>query len=526
MKLQLASLLMMSAFSTVAMSHRSDASDTALEHPLVRIDAGELRGSVSEQAHVFRGIPYAAPPTGTLRWRAPQPPPAWEQTRDAQTFGPRCVQPKMLGKMQARDDSRVHSEDCLYLNVWGPAQRGEKPSAVMVWLHGGGFAYGAGDAPRTSGEGFAGRGVVLVTLNYRLGYFGHFAHPLLTAENADGVKGNYALLDVLAALRWVQRNIHAFGGDPNNVTLFGFSAGGTYAEMLMSVPQARGLFHRVISQSAPALMDWPTLSEAEHVGAAVAREAGFVQGSVADLRAVPAEAIVAATHVSDVRGPRPIIDGSLLSEHPAESMRSARSRPVDLLIGWTNFEGVGRAMAPAAFDVSAEALIASLNVPAERIQSLYNPGGKKTLQQIAADVQGDIDIVAGARFVARETAARGAKVYAYQMSYVAEALRPMLPGAPHGGDMIYVFNTLAAEPMLRGRASTRDRETAETINAYWASFAKTGDPNGDERVAWPSYSPQQPHWIEFTNAGPAVHQGQALDRLDVVETALLGEISE
>jgi para-nitrobenzyl esterase len=264
----------------------SSAPDT----PVVVIESGILAGKATGDVERFLGIPYAAAPVGALRWRPPQPVVAWQGARPATEFGNDCVQNRPSWERMTSD--RPLSEDCLYINVWRPVGRADTLLPVMVWVHGGGFVMGTPSTPALEGSALARQGVVVVSFNYRLGRFGFFAHPALTAAQRSELLGNYGLMDQLAALRWVQRNIATFGGDPDNVTIFGESAGGTSVLQLMAIEQARGLFHRAIAQSSGGRDRWPNLNEATHrpsaeaIGERFAMEAGFHAATVEDLRSI------------------------------------------------------------------------------------------------------------------------------------------------------------------------------------------------------------------------------------------------
>ncbi|WP_032986273.1 carboxylesterase/lipase family protein, partial [Cronobacter malonaticus] len=274
-----------------------------LESPTVTTTHGDVRGLTENDIAVWRGIPYAAPPVGERRWRAPQPLTAWQGVRDATAFSAASWQNAGFCRELAGGDPGAFSEDCLYLNVWAPATR-ETPLPVMVWLHGGGFTLGAGSLPPYDGQALARRGVVLVTINYRLGHLGFFAHPALEGEDPAGPVYNFALLDQIAALRWVQDNIAAFGGDRDNVTLFGESAGARSVLSLMASPLAKGLFHKAIVQSGYTLPDIPR-RKALLNGAALTRHLGLDNPTAADLRALPADTFWPLT-APYVTGPAPI----------------------------------------------------------------------------------------------------------------------------------------------------------------------------------------------------------------------------
>jgi para-nitrobenzyl esterase len=299
----------------------------------VKTRSGVLEGTTTDEGRVrvFKGVPYAAPPVGPLRWKAPAPPAAWTGVRKADAFGTQCMQPPVFSDIVF---DRPASEDCLYLNLWAPASDAAARLPVMVWIHGGGYQAGASHEPRHDGVRLARNGVVVVTLNYRLGVFGFLAHPMLSSDDPRGVSGNYGLLDMVAALQWVRDNVAAFGGDPGNVTIFGESAGSFAVNALMVAPQARGLFGKVIGESGahfgPSLST-PTRQAAEANGEKFAAALGAT--TAAALRAQGAEAVLAAAAKWQPWF-SPAIDGVVLTEPVAATFAAGRQAPVPLLAGW------------------------------------------------------------------------------------------------------------------------------------------------------------------------------------------------
>src|SRR6188474_3415681 len=300
----------------------------------VTVDSGKLAGTTgaNPETRVFKGIPFAAPPVGANRWRAPQPVAKWSEVRPAAEYAPRCTQ----GGRRQNANAPPTSEDCLYLNVWTTAESASERRPVMVWLYGGGFSGGAGSEPRYAGDGLARKGAVVVTLNYRLGSLGFFAHPQLAAEAPSKTSGNYAMQDAIAALQWVQRNIAAFGGDPGNVTVFGESAGANLTGALVASPRAKGLFQRAIAQSGGymglAMARTGTLARAEGAGAKALADAGIA--SIADARAKPAADVLTA-----LRGPNLVVDGYWIPEDLSLTFAKGRQNAVDLLVGSNKDEG-------------------------------------------------------------------------------------------------------------------------------------------------------------------------------------------
>jgi para-nitrobenzyl esterase len=429
------------------------------------------------------------------------------------------------------------AEDCLFLNVWSPASATSGAKLpVMVWIHGGGFVGGNGSFPMTSGAQFAKHAVVLVSLNYRLGRFGFFAFPALGRERPDETKGNYAYMDQIAALQWVKRNIAVFGGDPNNVTIFGFSAGGVSVHSLLASPMARGLFHRAIAQSGGSrdsvLTARPMREDgvdpnypvsAETIGVTFARSMG-IEGTdpaaLASLRALSAEQVLRGAPAQPGTNPpsietTPILDGKLVTE-TAETAYKARRQPrLPLLLGSNSADTAGNRIKAT----TKEQLFARYGQWSAQAKAAYDPDGSTELAALVARANDDFGQAEPARFAANAFAANGSPVYLYRFSYVQAAMREqMRAGAPHGGEIGYVFDTLSAG---RGGAPTpEDQAVARLAHGYWVNFAKTGDPNGSGLPAWPRHDPGKDLIFDFRPDGSA---GAGADprkaRLDVTELA-------
>jgi para-nitrobenzyl esterase len=508
--------------------------------PLVRVDGGELQGVAADGVESFKGIPFAAPPVGDLRWRPPQPAAPWTGVRQAAEFGADCMQGRFGPPPAAAagaPPARVPSENCLFLNVWRPESA--RPGAklpVMVWIHGGGFTGGSGASPNTSGAQFAKQGVLLVSANYRLGRFAFFAFPALGREHPGETKGNYAYMDQIAALQWVRRNIAAFGGDPDNVTIFGFSAGGVSVHSLLASPMARGLFHKAIAQSGGSrdsvLTARPMREDgvdpnypvsAETIGTNFARSMGIEgtdQAALARLRALGAEEIQrGAPPQPGVSVPSyettPILDGKLVTE-TAETAYKARRQPrVPLLLGSNSADTAGNRVRAT----TKEQLFARFGQWSAQAKAAYDPDGSTELAALVSRANDDFGQAEPARFAASAFAANGSPVYLYRFSYVQTAMREKLQaGAPHGGEIGYVFGTLSAG---RGGAPTpEDQAVARMAQSYWVNFAKTGDPNGAGLPAWPRHVPGKDLIFDFrpdgsAGAGPDPRKA----RLDVTERA-------
>jgi para-nitrobenzyl esterase len=490
--------------------------------PLVRVDGGELQGVVADGVASFKGIPFAAPPVGDLRWRPPQPAARWVGVRQAAEFGADCMQGRGGPPPAAAPGApppRVPSEDCLFLNVWHPASA--TPAAklpVMVWIHGGGFTGGSGASPGTSGVEFARRGVVLVSVNYRLGRFGFFAFPALSRERPDETKGNYAYMDQIVALKWVQRNIAAFGGDPGNVTIFGFSAGGVSVHSLLASPMARGLLHKAIAQSGGSrdsvLTARPMRADgvdrnypvsAETIGITFAKSMGIEgtdEAALASLRALSAEQVLRGAPAQPGAGAppetTPILDGKLITETAENAYKAHRQPRVPLLLGSNSADTAGNRIRAR----TKEELFARYGQWSAQAKAAYDPDGSADLDALVSMANDDFGQAEPARFAASAFAANGSPVYLYRFSYVQTAMRERSrAGAPHGGEVAYVFGTLSAG---RGGAPTpEDQAVARMTQSYWVNFARTGDPNGAGLPTWPRHAPGKDLIFEFRPDGTA-----------------------
>jgi para-nitrobenzyl esterase len=458
----------------------------------ISVEGGLLAipGPVSSGMRCFKGIPYAAAPVGPLRWRPPQPVAPWPGARRSDVFGPNAIQGTVFDDI---DPFAIGvSEDCLYLNIWTPALGTAERLPVMVWIHGGGFAVGFGAEPRYDGAHLAAKGIVVVTLNYRLNALGFLAHPELTAESPEGASGNYGLLDQIAALRWIQRNIAAFGGDASAVTIAGESGGSTSVCSLMASPLARGLFARAIGESG-AMFPSPgrshaSLAKAEQAGLAFSRKVGAA--SLAELRALPAESILAG---SPGIGFRPIVDGFLLPRPPAEIFAAGDQNDAPLMAGWNKDEGFNFTLLPAGETNTPyrEQVRALFGARSEAALSFY-PAGPDAEKASARALGGDITIIHGtwAWIEAQKKTGRSA-IYRFRFDKT-----PLTPegwfgprpsaeaGAFHAGEILYVFDNLDAFPWL---ITADDREIARLTSNYWANFIKTGNPNGAGLPSWPSF---------------------------------------
>jgi para-nitrobenzyl esterase len=493
----------------VAPSFAVDAAKNPVD---VTTAAGVLRGHAGDGVDTFKGIPYAAPPVGDLRWRAPAPAAPWTGVRAAQSFGYDCMQNRV--KWDKSLSQMAMSEDCLTLNVWRP-QAQDGPLPVMVWIHGGGFVMGSSSQQGFDGAALARRGVVLVTFNYRLGRFGFFAHPLLTAEAAGAPTGNFGLMDQIAALRWVRENIAAFGGDPANVTIFGESAGGASVAHLMSIDDARGHFHKAIIQSAGGRLGWaPFAGKGEDRGAEAAGEAfarslpGGVD-SVVGLRALPAQTVLGKVSFDKLRSEDysgPMIDGVLVRSEFLESFAHDRQAMIPMIIGVNSAE-LDHMPAIARFFIR-RAIKKGLKPGIEEIEEAY--GGASTMNDRIID---DWGFVEPSRSLARRHAAHGARVFYYQFDYVQESLRDRYRGAPHSSEVAYVFGTLDTSG---SQVSESDRRVAAQIGDYWTGFARSGLPVAAGLPEWRAYDPSTDERMTFGEAGPRMERLPDAAQLDAI----------
>lgn len=510
-------------------------SGNAAQPRVVRVDSGELQGAVDDDVASYKGIPFAAPPVGELRWRPPQRLVPWTGVRQAAEYGADCMQgrfgpPPAAGAPAAR----VPSEDCLFVNVWSPASasRGAK-LPVMVWIYGGGFVGGSSASPNTAGTQFAKQGVVLVAANYRLGRFGFFAFPALSREHPEETKGNYAYMDQIAALQWVKRNIAAFGGDPNNVTIFGFSAGGVSVHSLLASPMARGLFHKAIVESGGSrdsvLTARPMSKDgvdpnypvsAETIGMEFARSVGIEgtdQAALVKLRTLSSEEVLRVRQSYETT---PILDGKLITETAESAYKANRQPRVPIMLGSNSADTAGNRIRAT----TKEQFFARFGQWSDQAKAAYDPDGTTDLATMVTRANDDFGQAEPARFAANAFAAKGSPVFRYRFSYVQTAMRErmrerMRNGAPHGGEIAFVFGTLGAGGFGPPTAPTdQDQAVSRMAQSYWVNFAKTGDPNGAGLPTWQRHDPNKDLIFDFHPDGTA---GSIPDvrkaRLDVMQ---------
>ncbi len=457
----------------------------------VKTQQGKIQGKTINDGKVraFLGLPYAAPPVGDLRWKAPEAASAWKGSRDATKFGAHCAQGRVFEDMVFQDSGP--SEDCLFLNVYTPANITSKSKLpVMFWIHGGGYSGGASSEPRHNGDFLPLHGVVLVTINYRLGVFGFLATSDM-AKEANGSAGNYGLLDMVAALRWVNANIKNFGGDPSNVTIFGESAGSFAVSTLIASPMAQGLFEKGIGESGAAFssalnLGGETVAERAKIDDAWVASLGVK--SLAELRAMPTDQVLAAAGKKGAPGFSPVVDGRLLTEPVAETYAAGKQAHVPLLAGWNADEGSFFAMHGMTPD-QWKAMAATLFKERAPEFLTFYPAGDTDAQALrsAIDYGSDAFIAFGTwKWIEAQRKTGDSPVYRYHFELAALPSK-YHPGtfAFHSDDIEYVFGTLDTRPNWTIRPE--DRKLSDQMMGYWTNFAKTGNPNGDGLPEWPVY---------------------------------------
>ena len=467
----------------------------------VHVSSGDIVGRETGAIAVFKGVPFAAPPVGPWRWRPPQPVAAWTSPRDASAYGPACPQAILPGGMpNGGGYNGPVSEDCLNLNVFAP--KGAHKAPVMVWIFGGGNVAGANSIAPNDGSAFARDGVVLVSVNYRLGALGFFAHPALTKAAPKGEPiGSYGIMDQIAALKWVRRNIAGFGGDPDNVTIFGESAGGEDVLILMTAPAARGLFAKATVQSGGGWDDPPELTVGEAQALSLGANAGLPHNPTAEqLRALPADKVIVEPGRFG-----PMRDGKLVISSPIGVFSGGDQAHVPLIIGSNSDEA--SLLPPSRY----AAFLAS---QPDAVKAAY-PEDADDPNKLARDIFTDSVMGAPARMIAR-LQAKTAPVWLYEFSYVREVRRGKIPGANHTSENPYVFDTQMIIPNYADQIRDEDREEAAKMHSCWVSFAKTGTPTCSDGPNWPAYTQAGDQLMEFglTNG---VRQHFRKAQLDAVE---------
>ncbi len=489
-------LLLFSAFALTLAAASND---------VVKTESGSISGvaGTNPAVHIYKGIPYAAPPVGDLRWKAPKAPAKWDGVKKADKFGTACLQLPYPDNSPYHEAPEVFGEDCLYLNVWTAAKSMKEHRPVMVWIHGGALTRGSGATPVYNGEHLAEKGVVLVTINYRLGIFGYFAHPDLTKESDRNASGNYGFLDQVAALEWVQHNIAAFGGNPKDVTVFGESAGSWSVNVLTASPLCKGLFARAIGESGAEFGALQTLAAAEQAGERVAKSAGA--DSIAALRAKSADDVMKLR-----AGAGPVVDGYFLPKDVRAIYAEGKQNDVPLLIGSNNDEGTAFAapnVRAEGFKNTAKSRFGDL---ADAYLKIYPAATDAEAAKSSAEAMRDQTFGWQMRTWARLQNQTGkSKVYLYYFSKVPPGEFGAKLGAYHASEIAYVFDNVNG-------ATAVDKKLEDEMSSYWVNFATTGDPNGKALPKWPAFSAKAEQAMrlgETVEPIPAPHK-EALDFLD------------
>ncbi|HKP13248.1 MAG TPA: carboxylesterase family protein [Blastocatellia bacterium] len=477
----------------------------AATNDIIKVEGGLISGTAAEGVRSYKGIPFAAPPVGDLRWKAPQPVVSWEGVRACDHFGPECPQaPYPAMSIYARPPEK-QSEDCLYLNVWTAARSNNERRPVMVWIHGGALTRGSGSNPAYDGAALAKKGVVLVTINYRLGPFGYLAHPELTAESPQHASGNYGVLDQVAALKWVQKNVAAFGGDPKRVTIFGESAGSWSVNVLVASPLAKGLFQRAIGESGASFNrmaylkeDRGGLASAEKNGAAFAKAAGA--DSLKALRGVPAEKIVELFN-NDPEGKKfrtqPNVDGWVLPDEVRNLFAQGKQNDVPVIVG-SNANEMTTLTSPETLPKSLADYRRRTSVQYGEVIKEFDAAypANSDDEVAAAYLAGlrDTAFTLPMRTWARMTATGRSKAYLYFFSHAPPNPQNKMLGAYHAAEIVYVFNNLK---QVNRPFQDVDRQLADVVSSYWVNFATTGDPNGKGLPKWTPYERAAEPYMDF-----------------------------
>ena len=500
-----------------AISLGSNAASAATSADLqVKVDSGTVEGKQEGPIRTFLGIPYAAPPVGDLRWKPPAPAAKWTGVRAAKEFGAHCMQGNVYGDMTFPDPG--NSEDCLTLNVWTPAKKVDAKLPVMVWIHGGGFVAGGSSEPRQNGQKLAGHGVIVVSMNYRLGVFGFLVHPELAKDSGRDSAGNYGLLDQVAALQWVQRNIAGFGGDPANVTIFGESAGSFSVSAQMASPLGKGLFQKAIGESGGAFfssgMPFEPIAAREEKDSKVINSTLGVK-TLAELRALPAQKLLEAFGDAPAAFSfSPDVDGYFLPESVPAIFAAGKQNDVPLLAGWNRDEGSFEVSGPQKPTMETMKATAQkeFGTKAEEFLKLYPATTDAEAKRSMEDFAGD-------RFIAWSTwrwleaqANTGTQpVYRFRFD-LGPPSEPNAPdmGAFHSAEIGYVFGQL--DPNAKPKWRPEDRQLSELMQKYWSNFARSGDPNGPGLPEWPAYAAESGWRLMYLDAKSVARKDDQRDR--------------
>jgi para-nitrobenzyl esterase len=498
--------------------------------PQVKVANGILEGINESGIRTFKGIPFAQPPVGALRWKEPQPVTNWQGVRKVTTFGPRAMQRPIFSDMNFR--SNGVSEDCLYLNVWTPATSANDHLPVLVYFYGGGFIAGDGSEPRYEGESMSRKGIVAITVNYRLGVFGFFAHPELTKESPHHASGNYGLMDQSAALQWVQQNIAAFGGDPKKITIAGESAGSFSVSALMASPLSKHIIAGAIGESGSLLGKQSTvsLSEAEQAGALFAKNVGAA--SLAALRAMPAEQLLEETAKPGLSRFSVDVDGYFLPKSPVQIYAAGEQAKVPLLVGWNSEENNYRSITgqdnptPENFTKAVQKLYGE---NADEVLKVYSTNNGEAVQQVATDLASDLFIGFGTWKWSDIQSSTGSKpVFRYMYSHPRPAMRgdkgnvitgSAPGGAAHSSEIEYAMGNLPTNRVYDWQPE--DYKVSEIIQAFFANFIKTGNPNGLGLPTWPAVKSGAPAEVMYIDVNTKAATEKHRDRYLLLDKIMM-----
>ena len=526
-----------------AQSTKKSVSDLAKDQ--VQVASGRLAGTTLPSGiHLFRGVPYAAPPVGARRWQAPQPVQLWKDVRPATQFGPRAMQLPLFGDMNFR--SNGVSEDCLYLNVWTGAKAAQEKRPVLVYFYGGGFVAGDGSEPRYDGESLARQGIVAVTVNYRLGVFGFMAHPELSKESPHHASGNCGLLDQAAAMQWVRNNIAAFGGDPQHITIGGESAGSWSVSAQMASPLAKNLIAGAIGESGSVLglQPLPSLAQGEQLGVEFGQSLGAT--GLAALRALPAQQLLEATGKQGAPRFSAIVDGYFLPQQPTQIFTAGQQAHVPLLVGWNSQESGYQGLLGQAAP--------TMESYRQAVQKLYGDQAADALRAYPAATEADVEQaatnLASDRFIGYSTwkwadlqsQTGGKPVYQYLYARARPAMTPEMgnataglaggvlkgtgpattpappaKGAVHSAEIEYALGNLATNKVYAWTAD--DYKVSSEMQAYFANFIKTGNPNGKGLPPWPAATPGEGRQIQYLDVNTRTTPAPTHARYQFLEQA-------
>ncbi len=493
-------------------------------HPFIELNnQGKLQGYFDNQLAIFKGIPYATPPVRSFRWFPPQPVQPWQGIKTTTEYGPNCSQ--YPNRWDKKETFPITSEDCLYLNIWMPKSffgknETQKKYPVMVWIHGGGFVSGGSNQEIFDGSSMANEGVIVVTFNYRLGRFGFFARPDLQQENEENKWANYGIMDQIAALQWVQKNISSFGGDSDNITLFGESAGGASIISLMTISEAKGLFNKAIIQSGTGhsrFFQPRTIDDAEKTGLNFAKKNNIQNDEYAleNLRKLPAETIVDKLNLDDLQPDYfsgLVIDGIMLKQSLDSAFEKGAFYPVPTLIGDTSGDGF------MINQSGLKGMAGKLGMNIEDLNKIYNPNGKLSETRILHQFMADIQILEPTRLLTQQIASKNVPVYRYRFSYITSSARPYTSyGAPHASELPYVFGTLNK---VYSSLTPQDNAMSEAIKKYWVNFAKYSKPKVDGLSEFSEFKIHPDKLLNFSTTGIKFETDPFQSRLDYIENAL------